>query len=81
MAGDKFFAAFVVLMVVMEVGYSHHLRIMSPQSLVDVFMKKYNESSIPFSIANYGDVPYGKTISGEVALPSVLEDCVFEELP
>ena len=78
MAGGRFLAAVVVLIVLMEVGKAHHLRIMSPQSLVEVFMKKYNESSIPFSIANYGDVPYGKTISGEGALPSVLEDCAFE---
>lgn len=51
--------------------------VISPQPLVDFFNKKYPNGSVPYSIANYGDVPYGKTLSGEMGLPSVLEDCVF----
>ena len=54
------------------------LIIQSPQQLADAFNSKYKGGEIPYSIANYGAVPYGKTISGEIAIPSVLEDCVYE---
>jgi len=68
----------VVLVVLMEGGWGHHLRLVSPASLVEVFGEKYHAGNIPFSIANYGEVPYGKTISGQIGLPTVLEDCIVE---
>lgn len=57
------------------------LRITGHPDLVEYFANKYPGGLVPYSLANYGDVPYGKTLSGEIGLPSVLEDCVFEELP
>ncbi len=38
--------------------------IQSPPELSAYFATKYGESGIPYSIANYGIVPYGKVISG-----------------
>ena len=58
-------------------GVSATLKVQAPQFLTDYFVKKYPSGNVPYSIANYGDVPYGKTISGEVGLPTVLEDCVL----
>jgi hypothetical protein len=38
--------------------------IQSPPELSAYFAEKYGQSGIPYSIANYGIVPYGKVISG-----------------
>ncbi len=38
--------------------------VQSPSELVQFFAKKYPNGDIPYSIANYGNVPYGKTLSG-----------------
>jgi hypothetical protein len=57
------------------------LKVQAPPELVAYFSIQYPAGSIPYSVANYGEVPYGKTISGELGLPSVLEDCIYEELP
>lgn len=46
--------------------------VQSPPAVVEIFAKKYPDGNIPFSIANYGVIPYGKTISGEIGIPSVL---------
>ena len=43
------------------------LVIVSPPSLKKFFLDKYgagNIIGIPYSIANYGDIPYGKSIVG-----------------
>lgn len=68
----------LVFMLIVGMGLGHHLRVVSPESLVKYFGEKYHAGNVPFSIANYGEVPYGKTISGEIGLPTVLEDCVLE---
>ena len=68
----------LVLVLVAGMGLGHHLRVVSPESLVEYFREKYHTGNVPFSIANYGEVPYGKTISGEIGVPTVLEDCVQE---
>lgn len=65
------------LLALLAVAHST-MTIQSPSSLADFFASKYPAGSIPYSIANYGAVPYGKSISGEVGMPSVLEDCVPE---
>lgn len=57
------------------------LSIQSPAKLSAIFASKYGEDGIPYSIANYGSVPYGKSIAGSVGVPSVLEDCLYEEIP
>ncbi len=38
--------------------------IQSPSDLSLYFKTKYTDGSIPYSIANYGVIPYGKVISG-----------------
>jgi hypothetical protein len=38
--------------------------IQSPPELAEYFVKKYPLGNVPYSIANYGDVPYGKVVSG-----------------
>ena len=38
--------------------------IQSPPALAQYFVNKYPKGNIPYSIANYGDVPYGKVVSG-----------------
>lgn len=38
--------------------------VQSPSELVQFFAEKYQNGDIPYSIANYGNVPYGKTLSG-----------------
>lgn len=38
--------------------------VQSPSELSNFFNQKYPDGSIPYSIANYGIVPYGKVISG-----------------
>lgn len=38
--------------------------VQSPPAVVELFATKYPEGDIPYSIANFGIVPYGKTISG-----------------
>lgn len=50
------------------------LVIRSPVSLKTYFANKYgsNSNGIPYSLANFGDVPYGRTIVGELATPTVL---------
>lgn len=57
------------------------LTIQAPAELSAALELKYGEAGIPYSIANYGSVPYGKTIAGRVAIPSILEDCLYEEIP
>lgn len=56
------------------------LSIQTPPALKNIFDVKYNNESIPYSIANFGKIPYGKSITGEMAVPTVLEDCIYEEM-
>ena len=48
------------------------LTIQAPQDLAAYFNNKYGSNGIPYSTANYGIVPYSKTISGSIGTPSVL---------
>lgn len=50
------------------------LVIRSPLTLKKYFADKYgpNSNGIPYSLANFGDIPYGRTIVGELATPTVL---------
>lgn len=69
--------AFVLIITITTAN----LKVRAPQTLVDFFEDKYPNGSIPYSLANYGKVPYGKTISAQLGIPEVLEDCVMEEIP
>lgn len=57
----------LVMMIIMQI--TAKMVVQSPQELAAYFADKYPEGSIPYSIANYGIVPYGKVISGEIGLP------------
>lgn len=41
--------------------------------------QKYPDG-VHYSVANYGDVPYGKSLGGTIYLSSYLENCKFEPL-
>jgi hypothetical protein len=71
----------MIILALLLTFISSKLIIRSPQSLADFFNQKYPSGDIPFTIANYGAVPYGKTITGTIGTPSYLTDCVFEEIP
>jgi hypothetical protein len=53
----------LLVVALLAVAISHMI-VQSPATVVEIFAKKYPDGKIPFSIANYGVVPYGKTISG-----------------
>lgn len=51
-------------MIMLAVSVASKMAIQSPPELSAYFAEKYGEAGIPYSIANYGIVPYGKVISG-----------------
>ena len=61
----------VILLLALNSVHSK-LTIQAPQDLAAYFNNKYGPDGIPYSIANYGIVPYSKTISGSIAISSVL---------
>lgn len=73
-----------ILVIVLLLAVFNHthakMTIQAPQQLAAYFSNKYGAAGIPYSVANYGIVPYSKTVSGAIGTPSVLEDCVFEDL-
>lgn len=80
----------IIILLIIAAYASTRLVIVNPPSLKKFFADKYAQKyggtgeeyvGIPYSIANYGDIPYGKSIVGELALPSVLENCVYEDIP
>jgi hypothetical protein len=71
----------LLLLVVSLATVGAKMIIQSPPELSAHFSSKYGEAGIPYSIANYGIVPYGKVISGEMGIPEFLEDCIYEEIP
>lgn len=52
------------LVVMLIVQLSAKMMVQSPSELASYFADKYPDGSIPYSIANYGIIPYGKVISG-----------------
>lgn len=52
----------VVVMIVVQL--TAKMIVQSPAELASYFADKYPDGSIPYSIANYGIIPYGKVISG-----------------
>ena len=54
--------------------------IKSPPELVKIVNEKH-PNGIPYSVANYGDIPFGKSLGGTIYLPtSVEENCIYEPL-
>ncbi len=54
----------VILIMLLTAATLSKMIIQSPPALIDYFNSKYANGYIPYSIANYGVVPYGKTVSG-----------------
>lgn len=54
------------LLAFLIVGITSDLVIRSPLTLKKYFTDKYgvNSTGIPYSLANFGDVPYGRSIVG-----------------
>ena len=50
---------------------SSRLVIQSPPELKEMLSAKHPDG-IPYSVANYGDVPFGKSMSGTIVIGSVL---------
>lgn len=73
---------FLLATIVIMALSKSSLKIQSPLALKEFFQQRYNttNASIPFSLANYGDIPYGKTLTGKLVLPEILENCVAEDL-
>ena len=71
-----------VLCLAFIVSVRSNIMITLPQSLNRSLTEKYKDKGgrIPYSIANYVEVPYGKMISGFIATSEVLEDCVYDEI-
>jgi hypothetical protein len=61
----------ILLLLTLNLVHSK-LTIQAPQDLAAYFSNKYENNGLPYSIANYGIVPYSKTISGSITTPSVL---------
>ena len=72
-------ALWITITVLVSVQSTMYIQ--SPAELAEYFVNKYPKGNIPFSIANYGDVPYGKVVSGQIGIPEFLQVCVFEEIP
>jgi len=63
----------IITLLLLTLNLAHSkLTIQAPQDLAAYFNDKYGNDGIPYSIANYGIVPYSKTISGSITTPSVL---------
>lgn len=62
----------LVFLLIAALSAHSKLIIQAPQDLAAHFNNKYGNQGIPYSIANYGIVPYSKTISGSIGTPSVL---------
>lgn len=56
--------ALCILLAVIAATVHAKMVVQSPPDLAAYFNAKYADSGIPYSIANYGIVPYGKVISG-----------------
>ena len=70
----------LILLLVLFATARSRLTITSPPELVEILNQKHPDG-IPYSVANYGDVPFGKSIAGNIFLPpSVLENCIYEPL-
>lgn len=66
-----------VLLLLGVVACLGRMVVQAPPALQEYFAGRYPGGDIPFSTANYGVVPYGKTITGELGIPSFLEDCIY----
>lgn len=71
---EEHFRAFSIFLLAVAFFTQNQAKMLvqSPPELSIFFEKKYAGKGIPYSIANYGVVPYGKTVSGKLGIPSVL---------
>lgn len=55
----------LLLILLFQIVYST-IEVVSPNSLVSKFLKKYHTNPIPMELANFGNPPYGSNIVGRV---------------
>lgn len=67
-----------VILLVLAISAACFLQIYAPQELIEQF-KQINGNRLPYSTANFGEIPYGKQMMGEVMLANPLTNCEFEE--
>ncbi|CAG9310657.1 unnamed protein product [Blepharisma stoltei] len=58
------------LLITFSVFISADITIYRPRTLKDSIVQRYDKNSIPISIANFGNPPYGRKIIGKVYLPN-----------
>ena len=60
------FSRSIIFITIFIVLTFSRLNIISPPELKEYFNEKYANDikGIPYSIANFGDVPYGRTLTG-----------------
>ena len=70
--------AWSVILLTLAFTASCFLQVYAPQELLEKF-KEINGNRLPYSTANFGEIPYGKQMMGEVMLANPLTNCDFEE--
>ena len=79
LAQTSSFAALILIALLSGCIQSRFI-IKSPPELAKIINEKHPEG-IPYSVANYGDIPFGKSLGGTIYLPtSVEENCIYEPL-
>ena len=63
--------AFMLLLAATTATRRSGFTIQSPAELKELVEKKHPDG-IPYSVANYGDIPFGKEMSGTVVFGSIL---------
>lgn len=53
-----------LLLIALTARLSAKMVVQGPPELAEYFRQRYGDEGLPYGIANYGLVPYGKTISG-----------------
>jgi hypothetical protein len=55
-----------------------YLQVYAPQEVIEQF-NILNDNRIPYSTANFGEIPYGKQMMGEVVIANPMTNCEYEE--
>ena len=67
-----------VILLTLVLTISCYLQVYAPQELLEKF-ERINGNRLPYSTANFGEIPYGKLMMGEVVLANPLTNCEFEQ--
>lgn len=69
----------LTLVGILILSIQSKLIIQSPPELKSQLQSKYPKG-IHYSVANYGDVPFGRSISGTIYISTFLENCQYQDL-